>query len=270
MGAFGDWRAPFPLRFGGRPHAVADMLYQTVKGARPDALAGGAGTEVDLENKVMARLLWMGWRATARRVAQRDPAKLTADVRPVTLPDTGTTRTTSALARWEALLYLTPAPGASARTRRAAVKAALVSTSSARRVAVEDAMRAIFGSWLVGLAENRAVDVDYPGRATVGDVHAYWPTVQDPPTPDAFHDADKPGEFSVTYPWRSALCIVCVQIQPPASTSQDEIDAKVGKAVAQLDDMLPAWMSATLSQFPPDQTVGGFYAGVSLVGLTAV
>jgi len=29
-------------------------------------------------------------------------------------------------------------------------------------------------------------------------------------------------------------------------------------------------MSATLSQFPPDQTVGGFYAGVSLVGLTAV
>ena len=67
MGAFGDWRAPFPLRFGGRPHAAADMLYQTVKGARPDALTGGAGTEVDLENKVMARLLWMGWRATARR-----------------------------------------------------------------------------------------------------------------------------------------------------------------------------------------------------------
>jgi len=270
MGAFGDWRAPFPLRFGGRPHAVADMLYQTVKGARPDALAGGAGTEVDLENKVMARLLWMGWRATARRVAQRDPAKLTADVRPVTLPDTGTIKTTSTLARWEALLHLTPAPGASARTRRAAVKAALVSTSSARRVAVEDAMRAIFGSWLVGLAENRATDVDYPGRATVGDVHAYWPTTQTPPTPDAFHGADKPGEFSTTYPWRSALCLVCVQIQPPASTSQDEIDAKVGKAAAQLDDMLPAWMSATISQFPPDQTVGGFYAGVSLVGLTAV
>jgi len=263
--ALGSWKAPFPLRLGGGGRVLMDALYRTVQAARPAALAGRDGTHVDAENQVMARLLWVGHRAAARRVAQRDPSKLSADTRAVTFPD-GTEQTTSPLERWEAILHIIPPRRASLRDRRAAVKSALVSTTSASRAAVETAMSAIFGSWLVGIAENDVGDVHYSGRSPAGDVHAFWPE----PATAFVHSAQYPGESSATWGWRSALCILSVQVQPPANTAQADIDARVGKAARQLDRMLPAWMSATISQLSPDQVGGGFFVGVSLVGLTAV
>lgn len=263
--ALGSWKAPFPLRFGGGGQAVMDMLYRTVQAARPAALAGRDGTSIDAESQAMARMLWCGWRAAARRVAQRDPLKLSDFVRPVTFPD-GTTEEVSLLVRWERILNIVPPRRASLRQRRASIKAALVSTTSTRRVAVEDAMLAIFGTWFFSLEENSVDDVHYSGRSPAGDVHAFWPEVNTAFT----HTAQYPGESSATWHWRSALCHIAILIQPPANTAQSDIDARVGKAARQLDRMLPAWMSATISQLSPDQTEGGFFAGVSLVGLTAV
>lgn len=253
---FGTWRAPFPLRFGGGGHTLISAMVDLIRAGRPAALRGEDGTDVELENRAMARMLAAAWRSTSRRVAQRDPRALTELQRPVTFPD-GTTRTCSLLERWERILGLVPAPDASARQRRAAVHAALVGQASAKRSAIETAMQAIFGSWYRGLRENRVADVHYPGRVPEGTVHAYWPG---PGT------AQYPGETSSTWPWRSALCQVSVQFQPPANTSQREVDARIAQATRVLDAQLPAWMTFFFSQWGPTQTTAGFFAGVSVAG----
>lgn len=269
MPNLGDWRAPFPLRFGGNAHTRVATMLATIRAARPDMLTStGESSEVDLKNKVMARMLAAGLRATERRVAQRDPRKLTALVRPVTFPD-GAQETVSVLRRWERILGLTPARGALPPARRAAVWGAIASVTSARRSSVETAMQGVFGAWYVGLGENRTADVDYPGRSPAGDVTAYWPTAQ-AALPDTFHDAEYPGRYDPSLGWYSAVCHIAVLFQPPAGADPARVDALRGKALQVLDDMLPAWMSATVSQLAPDQTASGFYLGVSYLGLTAL
>jgi hypothetical protein len=263
------WKAPWPRRFGGGAHRPVATMLDVVRAARPDLLAStGDGSEVDLENRVMARMLVTGLRATARRVAQRDPRKLSDAARLVAYPD-GTQATRSPIQRWERILGLTPARGASPRERRAAILGALVSTTSARRASVEEAMAGVFGAWYVGLGENDVADVDYPGRSPAGTVAAYWPTAQ-APLPDTLHDASYPGRYSATYPWRSDLCHIAVLFQPPASADPARVATLRGKALQVLDDMLPAWMSATVSQLAPGQSGGGFVLGVSYLGLTAL
>jgi hypothetical protein len=266
--ALGTWRSPFPLRFGGNTHQRVTVFYETVKAARPTMLRGEDGSEVDLENKVMARMLAAAWRDTERRVAQRDPRKLSELARLVTLPD-GTQRTMTSVERWERVLGLVPARDASPRERRLAIFGAVVSTSSTRRSAVETAMRGLFGSWYLGLGENDVDDVDYPGRSPTGSVSAHWPTT-DPGGVDAFHTSEYPGTYHADWSWRSGLCILAVLIRPPATVAQATVDVLAGKALQVLDDMLPAWMSATVSQLAPESTEAGFFAGVSLVGLTAI
>lgn len=130
-------------------------------------------------------------------------------------------------------------------------------------------MAGVFGGWYVGLGENDVADVDYPGRSPAGTVTAYWPVVQ-APLPDTFHDAQYPGRYSLTYPWRSDLCHIAVLFQPPASADPARVATLRGKALQVLDDMLPAWMSATVSQLAPGQSGGGFVLGVSYLGLTAL
>lgn len=244
-------------------------MLATVRSARPDVLTStGDASEVDAKNQVMARMLVAGLMANERRVVQRDPRRLTALERPVTFPD-GTTDTTSILARWERILGLTAAPDATPQQRRAAVWGALVSTATAKRSGVETAMQGVFGSWYVGLGENDVTDVDYPGKSPAGNVTAYWPTAQ-AATPDTFHGAQYPGRYSPAYPWRSDLCHIAVLFQPPASADAGEVSRARGKALQVLDDMLPAWMSATVSQLAPGQSGSGFFLGVSYLGLTAL
>ena len=81
---------------------------------------------------------------------------------------------------------------------------ALASVTSAKRASVETAMQGVFGAWYVGIGENQTSDVDYPGKSPAGNVTAYWPTAQ-AATPDNFHDAEYPGRYSPTYPWRWAV-----------------------------------------------------------------
>lgn len=267
MTAFG-WRAPWPRRFGGGAEQPVQVMLETMRAGRPDALtAQGEGSEVDAENRVAARMLAAGLRATARRVAQRDPRKLSDIARLVTLPD-GTQRTLSPLARWERILGLVPARGASPRARRAAIYGALVAASSTRRSSVESAMSGVFGSWYLGLQEPDLADVHYPGRSPDGDVRAYWPITSS--GPDAFHSATYPGEYSATVPWASWLAHITVLIQPPAATAQTEVDALVGKARQVLDDMLPAWVTFEVSQMAPESTESGFYLDISFLDFTAL
>lgn len=268
MASFG-WQSPWPRRFGGNAHQRIATMLATVRSARPDMLTStGDESEVDAKNQVMARALVTGLAANERRVAQADPRRLTALVRPVTFPD-GRTEETSILARWEKILGLKAQASASEYQRRQAVWGALVSTTSARRSSVETAMQGVFGSWYVGLGENDTADVDYPGKSPAGNVTAYWPTAQ-AATPDTFHDAEYPGRYSPTDAWRSNLCHIAVLFQPPASADPGDVNRARGKALQLLDDMLPAWMSATVSQLAPGSTASGFYLGVSYLGLTAL
>jgi hypothetical protein len=261
--AIGSWKAPFPLRFGGGTRKVIDAFYKQMQASRPDMLTGKEGTHVDLENKAAARMLEAGWRSTARRVAQRDPLALSTLKRPVTFPD-GHVESLSMLERWERILRLTPRPEAGLRERRATVKARQVGQTSTSRQAVTDAMVAIFGSWFVSLVENDVDDVDYAGRPTPGNVHSHWGDS------GTVFDANYPGEFDASWPWRTGLAIIAVVIQPPAATAQEDIDAKVGQAIATLDEMLPAWMLATISQLDPTQTSSGFFLDVSPLDYTAL
>jgi hypothetical protein len=261
--ALGSWKAPFPLRFGGGTRKVIDAFYKQLQASRPDVLRGGEGTHVDVENKALARLLETGWRATQRRVAQRDPMKLSALQRPVTFPD-GTVESLSMLERWERILLLTPRPEAGERERRAAVKARLVGQTSTNRQAVTDAMTAIFGSWFVEIVENDVDEVDYAGRATPGTVRAHWGDS------GTTFSIDYPGEYDANWPWRTGLAVIAVVIEPPAATPREDIDAKKGQARATLDEMLPAWMVATVSEIAPDATGSGFFLDISPLDITAL
>lgn len=263
MGTFG-WKAPFPLKFGGRPGARIDAFYRSMQNGRVTALNGGEGTEVDIENKTAARLLGVAARETARRVNQRDPLKLSAMQRPVKDPETGITELISPLERAERIFGIHVVPGASLRSRRLAVKAKVVSYTSTTLEQVSLAMGGVFGSWLKGVFESDISDVHYAGKVPPGNIHAYWAT-------NAFtFSADYPGEYDATKPWRTGLAVINVGFLPPANTSQDLIDDLRSKALMTLDDMLPAWMSAVLSQWGQGQTSSGFFLGISHLGLTAL
>ncbi len=259
----GDWRSPFPLRFGGNTHRLVDTFYKAMQASRPDMLTGGEGTEVDIENKAAARLLAMGWRATERRVAQRDPMKLSALATPVKFPD-GTIESISMLERWERLLQIVPARGASDRARRAAVAGKLRGQTSTTLTAVTDAMISIFGSWFVSVSENSVDEVDYVGRATPGNVMAYW-------ADSGFTFTDEyPGAYDADDSWTTGLAIIGIHFQPPAAVEQSLIDAKVRQANGILDDMLPAWMWGVVSQMASDAPDTGFFLDISSLDLTAL
>ena len=264
MGCTG-WMSPIPFRVGGRGHATVEGFYKSMRSNRIAALQGAKDTtEVDIENKVAARLLALAWRETNRRVQQRDPLKLSFAQRPVKLPGSSATELLSPLERAERFLGLTPESSQSFQDRRAAVAARVSSAASTTRANVSLAMAAIFGSWFKGVFENHISDVDYAGKAPPGNVHAYWAT-------GSFtFSADYPGQYDASKPWTTGLALLNVGIQPPVATAQSDIDAKTTKALDTLDQMLPAWMSAAISQWAPGQTTPGFFLGVSYLGLTAL
>lgn len=263
MGNIGDWRSPLPIRLGGGAHEPVDAFYKAIRASRPDALSGGEGTAVDGENRALARMLAEGQRSTDLRVAQRDPMALSTLRREVTFPD-GTTREVSILERWEDILFITPAEGATDHERRAAVAGRRAALVAGDILSLSGAMGSLFGDWFLRISTNRVADVDYAGRATPGSVYAHYGSGA------TVFSAQYPGSYDASLPWYSGVPIVTVVVQPTASIDQAEIDRRTAQAHALLDDTLPAWAIGYVSQLPADQTEDGFYAGVSLVGLTAV
>lgn len=258
------WKSPFPRRFGGGTENPVDSFYRSMQNARPTVLrSASAQSDVDTENQIAARILAIGWNETARRVAQADPTKLGLDQRPVVYP--GNAREViSPLERWERIFVIRPADTASPAERRAAVAARAKGVVATTRSAVLDACKAIFGSWLQTFTENSVKDVDYSGKSPAGSVQAEWGTST------TTFSADYPGHYDASWPWTTGLAVVTAHILPPASVPQADVTLAVEKCLTALDDLLPAWMSATVSQWGPGQTQPGFIVGTSEVGLTAL
>ena len=255
MGSFG-WKTPFPLKLGGGRATLIDGFYRSMQSSRVAALSGREGTEVDIENKTGARMLAIAWRDTARRVAQRDPLKLSLAQRYTKDPETGITSLVSPLERWEEILGIHGLPDATPEARRRAVRAKFVSYTSTALEQVSLAMAEVFGPWFKGVFESDITDVHYAGKVPPGNVHAYWAN-------GSFtFSADYPGEYDASKPWRSGLAIINVGFQPPASTPQATIDETRSRALEVLDAMLPAWMS-----FISPITLDGSYRAKNLIRL---
>lgn len=259
MPAFG-WKTPLPLRLGGGV-PVVDGYYRSMQNARPEVLKGRDGTEIDIKNKVAARILAVAWWDTERRTNQRDPFRFTFAKRDYVDGDTGAHRPLtdllSVLERWERFLSIRPTATASLQDRRAALAGRIVGMASNARGAIDSAMQGVFGSWYQGLSEYHVADVDYAGKVPAGSVKAYYGTIA------STFNAQYPGAYSATYPWFSGLCIITINIQPPASVAQSVVDDRVSKALQTLDAVLPTYMSATINQWAPGQSGGGFILGVS-------
>ena len=264
MGGWG-WKNPFPRKFGGNAHQPVHDFFTSIEANRPQILQGGGdATEVHGENIVMARMLARGWRDTRRRALQADPRCLSAAKRQVKHPETGEVTYLSMLERWEAILNTRPSSTDSLQARRAAVLGKVRGYAGTARADVTSAMSGLFGSWFQGVFESAVGDVHYAGKVPAGNVHAYWADNT------MTFSAQYPGEYDATKPWTTGLARINVGILPPASTPQAEITARMGQALQILDDMLPEWMSAIISQWGPGQTTPGFYVGVSHLGLTAL
>ena len=264
MSSFG-WRAPLPFKLGGGRSETVRAMHEIVRNGRPLVLQdGGDATEVEAENRTMARMLAVGWRDTERRRLQGDPMKLSANVRPVKDPETGDVEALSTLERWEKILGLRAWDRDALVDRRRAVAARLRGYTSNTIASINGAMSAVFGPWFISVEERDIDEVDYAGKAPPGSVQASWAT-------NSFtFDADYPGIYNATYPFSSGLARITVNFVPPQNTDQTDVDAKASKALETLDAIMPAWMTATTSQWAVNQTSGGFYADVSLIGLTAI
>lgn len=264
MSSFG-WRAPLPFKLGGGRSETVRAMHEVVRNSRPVVLQdGGDATEVEAENRTIARMLAVGWRDTERRRKQADPMKLSALVRPVKDPETGEVEALSMLERWEKILGIRAWDRDAIVDRRRAVAARLRGYTSNTVATINSAMGAAFGPWFISVEERDIDEVDYPGKAPAGSVYASW--IDSGYT----FTSDYPGTYNASYPFSSGLARITVNFVPPANTDQADIDAKASKALETLDAILPAWMSATTSQWAIDQTSGGFFADISLIGLTAI
>lgn len=254
-----------PFKLGGNRSETVRAMHDVVTNGRPLVLQdGGDATEVQAENRTIARMLAVGWRDSERRRKQGDPMKLSANVRPVKDPETGEVEALSMLERWEKILLLRSWDRDALADRRRAVAARLRGYTSNTVASINGAMGAVFGPWFLSVEENDVSDVDYAGKVPPGNVNASWAS-------GAFtFSAQYPGVYNASYPFYSGLAHIVVNFVPPLNTDQSDVDAKASKALEVLDAILPAWMTATTSQWAITQSGSGFYADVSLIGLTSI
>ena len=253
--AFGTWRSPFPRRIGGGGTREISDVYEQIQAARPTILSATGGT-VEIENKLLARMIVTGRRAARRRVLQSDPMKLSTATRDITDPDDGVTRTLSPLQRWERILLISPMPGASDIERRSAVAAKLVSyTSNTYNTIVQIAQSAL-GSLYYSVQNGTIADI------LAGDIAHHWP--------DAADTTNAPGTVDPVFTWFSGLAIVRVIYQLPAGVSQEQADVKVSALTKILDAVVPSWCTFSISKFDAVGGDVGFFVGSSEIGLTAL
>jgi len=216
------WSRPFPFRFGGGSRRQITDIYEALRAGGGSLLLGEDGTEVDVENRVLARALSVGWRAAQTRACQADPRKLSSDRRRVVFPD-GTVAVTSPLERDEAILGLRPSPSATLTQRREAVYQKRAQTGRSDRAALRTIVARIMDPWLI------TYDLETAG--TISPFDASWP--------GADGSAENPGTASATA-WSSDIYFFRVTITMPLGTSQAENDRRRGLLEAALDDVLPA------------------------------
>lgn len=257
MGNLGTWRSPLPMRLGGNGHKRIGDVYNGLRASRPSILKGEEWSEVDLEDKALARLINTGFRAVDRRVSQNSPLKLLDLERPVTNPDDGTVTTTSMLKRWESILGTLPPSGADPAFRRQLIagKRAAYDCSVA---GVSTVVSKVFGSWPTTV---KTLDFSY---IVSGAASAHWAT------PSFTFTADYPGSYNANYPWYSKLARIVVEYTPPTQATKNEITYRVSSASRILDDLIPAWCQFGFSQSAGTSYPTGFILNVSQLNATAL
>lgn len=218
------WRTPFPLKLGGGGSKLVSDLYVTAKAGTGSLLLGGAGTETDLENRVLARMIAIGYRAARRRANGADPAKLHAGRRLITFPDDGSQAMISPLERMEKILRLSVPPGRTLTQRRQAVADRLLLVQLCNRAGLRQMIDALVSPWVWSMPDP---DV------TTGPT-AFWQ--------GATGSGGYPGSApSGTQTWTSTLGLIAISVESPAHTPQSAKDRLSARLTTALDDMLPAY-----------------------------
>lgn len=216
-----SWANPFPKRFGGGATKLVDDLYATARGGSGSLLGGDTGTEIDIENRVIARMMSIGWRAAQGRALQSDSRKLSDIPRRVTFPD-GTVEEISPLARQERILGLRPPLDADVTARRMAVHRKRVLSGHCDRGTLYALLAIACDGWSFAWAKKTTPDV--------GTMDAFWP--------DANYTPARPGEPLPE--WASIIGRVSIVVNAPPTATQAQRDARMSAITELLDAILPA------------------------------
>ena len=217
-----SWANPFPRRFGGGATKLVDDLYATARGGTGSLLNGDTGTEIDLENRVISRMVSIGWRAAQGRALQADARKLSDIPRRVVFPD-GTVEDISPLARQERILGLRPALGADVTARRMAVHRKRILNGRADRGSLYALLAIACDGWPFVWAKKVTPDV--------GPLDAKWP--------DGAGTPAYPGDSWVT-DWTSIVGTALITVSAPSTATQAQRDARMAAVTELLDAILPA------------------------------
>lgn len=216
-----SWTNPLPMRMGGKSRVRLRDLYAMAVGASGSLLAGDDGTETDLENRVIARMIVLGFRAARSRALQGDPLRLSEHARLVKYPD-GTTEVVSPLVRWERILRLRPSPSATVTERRRAVAERRGMSGIADRQTLVALIERVLAPMLTTVTFVRAADLTFSTCAWFGGAN----TAALPGDTDATQWYSEAGGLRISY-LRNGLTVL-------------EAQAKASILRVVLDDTLPA------------------------------
>lgn len=216
------WTNAMPMHVGGGGRKLVEDLYATAQAYTGSLLLGGV--ETTIENKVIARMMAVGWRAARTRARQADPRKLSSARRSVVMPE-GATRSLSPLERWERILGLHPSPTASFTTRRQAIFDRRALTGRSDRAELLTLLNRVFGPWPVVVNEENTA-----GMTITSVTWAF-----------ALNTPAYPGQLPYSqYSWTSSILFFTVTATAPAGTTAEEKARRKTLALAILEDTLPA------------------------------
>lgn len=221
--AFGGYH-PYPRRYGGGRPAL-QTFHESLNAQRGTALAGAdASSIVWLEDLALMRaIVFDGWHTNQRLAHQWDPRRMT-----------------DMLGRWERLMKLRPALGATPTERRDGILERFERFSGIANHAkllknLEHALGAAF------------VGVEYISVAnavvTVPDATYPW------------------GAANPSRPWSSTVARILVQITKPQGWSEDQFYEAAAKVGPIIDALAPAWVAYDWYRgpvgYPPIVVAGG-------------
>lgn len=197
---------PYPRRFGGgRPRLK--IIHDALNAARGTALdASNPDTIVWVENMAYARAICFdGYGFNDKIALQNDPRRMT-----------------DFLPRWEKILALTPAPGATDHERRLAVERKF-----------KDFLKASsLHSQLVAKLQDTLPANVFGGIEYIGFLNAVIHV------PDASYPW---GTVVPGFPWYSTTARVLIRLEKPEGYTEQDFYAEAAKIGPAIDGLLPSW-----------------------------
>jgi len=223
---------PYPRRYGGgRP--LLQVVHEALNAARGTAIdASDPSSVAYIEDMAWARAIVFDGHGTAERLGnQRDPLRMT-----------------DFLERWEGIFKIVPSPGATAASRRIAVRARFrrFLDASAFHDRIESALRAAIPTYFSAIEyisyDNAVIHVPDPSYP--------WGTVAN------------------GHPWSSTTAHLLVLLVKPEGATEGDFYTAAAKVSPILDSLLPAWMTFNWYRAPTEAPAvavsggpsqGGFY-----------